>query len=515
MNLSFVHAGGAATSLNDVVAGRIPISFEGIAGQRAATESGAIRLLATAAPKRLPNLPDVPVVAETVPGMVSVGWLALMGPAGMPDSIVRKIAADMKTVLANPEVVERFHVLGTYPVDLTPEQLFAYMRAEEQRWWPLVRQVEADSRKRPARPIRHRPPRRPAQCRMSAFARRAIAKLRNQKPETENWMRSWSKLWCVTALVVAATAPAQAQDYPNKPVTFITPAAAGNSPDVVTRIVADKLTANLEAADRGAQPPRRRRADRRPGRGRRNIEKDGYTLYMTQASTWTVLPITQEARCRSTCTRRSCRSAWSASSRSRLAVNKDVPAKTVAELIALINKTPDGMLFAATNRGGQSHLTGELFRDRSKANMSFVHAAGAAVSLNDVIAGRIPIMFEGLAALAPGLQGGGIRLLGVAAQKRLPNLPDLPAINETVPGVVSSGWIVLMAPAGVPDSDHPEAQRRPAQGRGPARRDRAVPDARHLFARPDPAQTDEFMRNEEKLWWPIVRQVEADDNKAK
>ena len=110
------------------------------------------------------------------------------------------------------------------------------------------------------------------------------------------------------------------------------------------------------------------------------------------------------------------------------------------------------MLFAATNRGGQAHLTGELFRDRAKVNMSFVHAAGAAVSINDVIAGRIPIMFEGLAGMAPGTQGGGIRLLGVAAQKRLPNVPDLPAINETMPGVVSSGWIVLMAPAGVPDA---------------------------------------------------------------
>jgi tripartite-type tricarboxylate transporter receptor subunit TctC len=86
---------------------------------------------------------------------------------------------------------------------------------------------------------------------------------------------------------------------------------------------------------------------------------------------------------------------------------------TVAELIALANKTKEGMLFGATNRGGQAHLTGELFRDRSKANISFVHAAGATASLNDVIAGRIPIMFEGLAGLAPGIQGGSVKVLGV------------------------------------------------------------------------------------------------------
>src|SRR6185295_2864646 len=198
-----------------------------------------------------------------------------------------------------------------------------------------------------------------------------------------------------------------------------------------------------------------------------------------------------------------------------LAVNKDVAAKSITELVALINKTPNGMLFGATNRGGQSHLTGELFRDKSKANMSFVHAAGAAVSLNDVIAGRIPIMFEGLAALAPGVQNGAIRLLGVAAQKRLPNLPDLPAINETVPGVVSSGWIVLMAPAGVPDSiiQKVNADMRKVLA------EKEVQEKFHTLGTYSrdltPAQTGEFMRNEEKLWWPIVRRVEAEDKKAK
>src|SRR5690348_9833573 len=71
-----------------------------------------------------------------------------------------------------------------------------------------------------------------------------------------------------------------------------------------------------------------------------------------------------------------------------LSVNKDVLACNVAYLIALANKPPGGMLFGANNRGGQSHITGELFRERAKANISFAHAAGASVSLNDVIAGR-------------------------------------------------------------------------------------------------------------------------------
>jgi tripartite-type tricarboxylate transporter receptor subunit TctC len=190
-----------------------------------------------------------------------------------------------------------------------------------------------------------------------------------------------------------------------------------------------------------------------------------------------------------------------------VAVNKEIPVNTIAELIAYAAKQKEPMLFGATNRGGQSHLTGELFRERSKANISFVHAASASVSVNDLLAGRIPIMFEGLAGLGPALQSDSVKLLGIASIKRVPNLPNLPTMSETVPGVVSSGWIVLMAPTGVPK----------------AIIDKINADLRKVVAMPDvverfqalgtytrdltPAQTEEFLRSEEKLWWPVVRDV--------
>ena len=313
---------------------------------------------------------------------------------------------------------------------------------------------------------------------------------------------------CVTAIAVIATAaslPARAQDYPTRPVTFITPAAAGNSPDVVTRVVADRLTQIWKQQIVVLN---------RPGAGgliaaqaAAALEKDGYSLYVSQASTFTVLPVEQEGKLSVNLQTAFAPIGLVGEQPIALSVNKDVSADNVAELIALANKTPGGMLFGATNRGGQSHLTGELFRERSKANISFVHAAGAAVSLNDVIAGRIPIMFEGLAGLAPGIQGGGVKLVGVATRERLPNLPNLPAINETVPGVVSSGWIVLMAPAGTPE---PIIQKVNAD----LRKVVAMPDVVERFQTLGtytrdltPAQTGEFIRSEEQLWWPIVRQV--------
>ncbi|MGB7834293.1 MAG: tripartite tricarboxylate transporter substrate binding protein [Xanthobacteraceae bacterium] len=308
-----------------------------------------------------------------------------------------------------------------------------------------------------------------------------------------------------TIVVMAASWPAQSQDYPTKPVTFITPAAAGNSPDVVTRIVADRLTQIWKQQIIVLN---------RPGAGgliaaqaAAGVEKDGYTLYMSQASTFTVLPIEQEGKLTLNLQTAFVPIGLVGEQPIAIAVNKDVPANSIAELITLANKTPDGMLFGATNRGGQSHLTGELFRERAKANISFVHAVGASVSLNDVIAGRIPIMFEGLAGLEPGIKGGGIRLLAVATRKRLPNVPDLPTIDETVPGVVSSGWLVLMAPAGTPA---PIIQKVSAD----LRKVIAIPDVVERFQTLGtytrdltPTQTEEFIRSEEQLWWPIVRRV--------
>jgi putative tricarboxylic transport membrane protein len=313
------------------------------------------------------------------------------------------------------------------------------------------------------------------------------------------------KACCVATIAMFVPLSAQGQDYPTRPVTFITPAAAGNSPDVVMRIVADRLTQIWK---------QQVVVINRPGAGgliavqaAAGVEKDGYTLYMTQASTYTVLPIEQEGKMPVNLQTAFVPIGMVGEQPIAVAVNKDIPVSDIAQLVTLANTTPGGMLFGATNRGGQSHLTGELFRERSKANISFVHAAGAAVSLNDVIAGRIPIMFEGLAGLAPGLQGGGIKPLGVASQKRLPNLPSLPAINETVPGVVSSGWMVLMAPAGTPEhivqKVNADLRKVVAMLEVVERFHTLGTYTRDLTL----AQTGEFMRSEERLWWPIVRQL--------
>jgi len=317
--------------------------------------------------------------------------------------------------------------------------------------------------------------------------------------------QSWIKLCCAAIVAMVVNLPAQAQDYPAKPVTIITPAAAGNSPDIVSRLLADRLTQLWKQQVVVLN---------RPGAGgliaaqvAAQAEKDGYTLYMTQSSTWTVLPVLQEGKFPAEPEKTFAPIGMVGEQPMGVAVNKDVPAKNVAELVAFIKNSPNGILFSATNRGSQSHLTGELFRDRAKLNMTFVHSQGAAKSLTDVIAGRIPLVFEGLAGLRGGIQSGGVRLLAVTSATRLPNMPDVPTAAETVPGVVSNGWLALMAPSGTPD----------------AIIQKIAADLKTVIATPEiqerfhvlgtysrdmtPAQLLEFMHSEEKKWWPIVRGV--------
>jgi tripartite-type tricarboxylate transporter receptor subunit TctC len=308
----------------------------------------------------------------------------------------------------------------------------------------------------------------------------------------------------VAAALIAAAVPAQAQDYPAKPVTFISPAAAGNSPDVATRLIADRL---------GAMWKQNIVIINRPGAGgmiaaqaASGAVPDGYTLYMTQASTYTVLPMTLDPM-PVDLDKAFVPIALIGEQPIAISVTPSLGVGNVVELIAKIRTTPGGMLFAATNRGGQSHLTGELFQRRAGVPMSFVSAAGAAASINDVAAGRIPIMFEGIAGVAGAWHGGLIKTLAIGAAKRLPNYPDLPTIAETIPGFQSQGWIALMAPAGTPEAI---VQKVNADLKSVLADD----DIRDRFAKIGtyphyltPTDTAAYIKTEEQTWWPLVKEV--------
>ena len=297
-------------------------------------------------------------------------------------------------------------------------------------------------------------------------------------------------------------------------MTFITPAAAGNSPDVVTRIVADKLSQMWKQQIVVLNRPGAGGLIAAQAAAASNIEKDGYTLYMTQASTCTVLPIQQEGKMPVDLQKAFAPVGMVGEQPIAVAVNKDVPANSVKELIDArqqdqgrhaVRRHQPRRPGASDRRTVPRPLQGQhLVRPRRRRGR-VAQRRDRRPHPDHVRGPRRPRARHCRAAAS--------RLLGVAAQKRLPNLPNLPAINETVPGVVSSGWIVLMAPAGVPDAIIQKLN-------ADLRKVVAMPDVIERFHTLGtysrdytPAQTGEFMRSEEKLWWPIVRQVNKEQAK--
>ena len=141
VSMTAVNYTGAPQGLADVLGGRVQMIFDGLPGLLGNVTGGTLRLLAIGTEQRLPNFPDVPTVAETLPGFKARGFFALMAPPGTSEAITTKIGADLRKVLGDPDLVARFHQIATYPKAMTPAELVAYVREEQKLWKPVLDQV--------------------------------------------------------------------------------------------------------------------------------------------------------------------------------------------------------------------------------------------------------------------------------------------------------------------------------------------------------------------------------------
>jgi tripartite-type tricarboxylate transporter receptor subunit TctC len=130
---------GSAPALTDLVAGSVDIMFDNLGVSLALVKAGQLKLLAVATPKRMASLPDVPTMAETLPGFESAAWFAVVAPPKTPPAIVSKINADMNEALRQGEVVARLGQLSAEPIGGTPQATAAYMREEVTRWHNVIK----------------------------------------------------------------------------------------------------------------------------------------------------------------------------------------------------------------------------------------------------------------------------------------------------------------------------------------------------------------------------------------
>jgi tripartite-type tricarboxylate transporter receptor subunit TctC len=132
---------GPASAIGDVASGRVAIIVEGYSGMIGSVKAGQVKLIAVASQQRLPEFPDVPTVAETIPGFSASGWLALVAPLGTPNSVITKVGVDLTKVLNEPEVRQKLATTGSYAQSMTAQQVLAFAAKEQATWLPLLEKL--------------------------------------------------------------------------------------------------------------------------------------------------------------------------------------------------------------------------------------------------------------------------------------------------------------------------------------------------------------------------------------
>ncbi len=195
-----------------------------------------------------------------------------------------------------------------------------------------------------------------------------------------------------------------------------------------------------------------------------------------------------------------------------IAVNAGVPAKTIAELVALAKAKPDSVSYASPGVGSSLHLVGELFGQQSGADFLHVAYKGTPPGLNDVLGGIVPMIVGNLPTLLPHIQSGRLRALAVTDVARAPEIPDVPTLAEAgVKGVALSSWYGVMAPKGTPVPVLDQLARDITQILNePATKAQLVKQGLSIWNVPGSA-FGELIRKETATWAPIIksRKIEA------
>ena len=130
---------GSAPALTDLVAGSVDLMFDNLGVSLPLVKGGQLKLLGVATPQRMASLPDVPTIAETLPGFESAAWFAIVAPPKTPQAVVDKINADVNEALRQSDIVQRLTQLSAEPIGGTPQATAAYMREEIERWHKVIK----------------------------------------------------------------------------------------------------------------------------------------------------------------------------------------------------------------------------------------------------------------------------------------------------------------------------------------------------------------------------------------
>lgn len=313
---------------------------------------------------------------------------------------------------------------------------------------------------------------------------------------------------CLAALAMATAgraAHAQASDYPNRVVRIISDSAPGTAVDVGLRVIADGMSQYWKQQVIVVNQPGA--AGSISARVASQAAPDGYTLYAPALSVFLAVP-GKAPNLPLMVPRDFMAVGYTVDQPMAIGVTPKIPVKTLSDLIALAKTEPGKLSYAVTGVGRLTHLTGELLQMRTGIQLQMVPYSGnSSQAITDVYSGRVALEIEGYTGMAPAFQNGNMRPLAVGSAKRLPEVPNLPTIAETVPGLIASGWQAVLAPNGTP----PDIIEKASAGLRAALNMPLVQQrlaTRGSYARPmTPAEVTAFIRDQQALWKPAIERI--------
>ncbi|OWT53965.1 Bug family tripartite tricarboxylate transporter substrate binding protein [Candidimonas nitroreducens] len=307
---------------------------------------------------------------------------------------------------------------------------------------------------------------------------------------------------CAAIPLAAASAAQPAAAYPTAPVSMIVPFPPGGTTDLVARMLADKMSGILKQS---IIVKNKQGAGGNIGAAEvAHAKPDGYTLLLSSAGP---LSINQQLYSNPGYdpTKDFAPITLVASVPIMLVAYPKAPFKTLPEFIAYAKAHPGKLSYGSQGAGTTSHLTMELLKLDAGIDLQHVPYRGSAPAATDLIGGRVQVMFDNSPTTLPRVQAGTMRALGVASSHRIPEMKNIPAIAETVPGFESEAWFGLVAPAGTPAA---VVERLNAA----ARQAMAEPEVVERFAKlgvhlvgDTPAQFRSFISSESSKWGKIIK----------
>jgi tripartite-type tricarboxylate transporter receptor subunit TctC len=251
----------------------------------------------------------------------------------------------------------------------------------------------------------------------------------------------------IVVLLSLLVTGANAQTFPvaNQPLSIIVPYPPGGMGDILSRMVGTKMQASL-----GVPVLVENKPGANGGIGTAYVahaRPDGHTIAIVPMSALTINPwLYRDLQYQP---KDLTPVVLAISLPNVLLVHPSVPAASLAELIALAQREPDTLNYASEGNGSSSHLFGELFKAAARAPMTHVPYKGSGPAMQDLLGGKIQLMFENIANAMPYVKSGRVRALGVTSAGALPQAPDIAPISSAIPGFEAMNWIGFVAPAGM------------------------------------------------------------------